>query len=126
ESGIDWKERFEQTGAHAQFVEQPLHSDRPATAAPELEPTRRAHGWWRQATTLTARYGRSMASDRRAFLYLALAAPVLGNVLLLRFPTGELRTLPPGQLHLFSRAVAPLLLVALALTQLSINLAVRE
>ncbi len=126
ESGVDWKERFEQTDAHARFVAQPLAGEVSASAPPETEPTRRARGWLRQTTTLTARYGRSMLSDRRAFLYLTFAAPVLGVVLLLRLPTGELRRLPPGQLHLFSRAVAPLLLVALGLTQLSINLSVRE
>ena len=91
-----------------------------------VEPTRRARGWVRQFTTLTARYTRSMLSDRRSFAFLVIAAPILGLVLLLRLPTYELERLPRGHLHLFSRAVAPLLLVTLALTQLSINLSVRE
>jgi hypothetical protein len=122
----EWKAREDAT-ARARAIDVAAVGDTgQKRGAAILEPVRRARAWMRQFTTLTARYARSMVSDRRAFAFLVIAAPVLGLVLLLRLPTDELQRLPRPQLHLFSRAVAPLLLVTLALTQLSINLSVRE
>jgi ABC transport system ATP-binding/permease protein len=123
----EWKTPEDATAKTPRALEQPLSADASLKrGAAILEPARRLRSWVRQFTTLTARYGRSMVSDRRAFAFLVFAGPILGLVLLLRLPTGELERLPSGQLHLFSRAVAPLLLVTLALTQLAINLSVRE
>lgn len=123
----EWKSHVDATERTPRALEQPFSDDASLKrGAAALEPVRRTRAWARQFTTLTARYARSMLSDRRAFAFLVLAGPILGLVLLLRLPTGELQRLPTGQLHLFSRAVAPLLLVSLALTQLAINLSVHE
>jgi ABC-type multidrug transport system ATPase subunit/pSer/pThr/pTyr-binding forkhead associated (FHA) protein len=121
----DWKTSYEQSAEHARFVDAPLHREAPVSP-PAVEPTRRSRGWLRQFTTLTTRYARSIISDRRRFALLLLAAPVLGVVLLLRLPPSELQRAHTGQFHLFSRAVAPLMIVALGLTQISVNMSARE
>ncbi|MGQ0824234.1 MAG: FHA domain-containing protein [Actinomycetota bacterium] len=125
-SETNWKTRFEQTAEHDRYVEAPLSSYAPAPTPAEVEPRARARGWLRQLGALTSRYARSTAADRRTLIYLVIAAPILGLVLLVRVPPGELERLPEGELHLFSRASVPLLLLAIAMTQLPINLSVRE
>ncbi|MDQ1520597.1 MAG: transport system ATP-binding/permease protein [Actinomycetota bacterium] len=122
----DWKTSFEQSAEHARFVDAPLHREAAPVVPPDVEPARRSRGWLRQFTTLTSRYARSIVSDRRRLALLLLAAPVLGVVLLLRLPPSELQRAPSGQFHLFSRAVAPLMIVALGLTQISVNMSARE
>ncbi|HZX54064.1 MAG TPA: ABC transporter permease, partial [Ilumatobacteraceae bacterium] len=88
--------------------------------------SRRSGVGWRQFWTSSRRYARSLVADRRSLFLILATGPVLGLVLLLRLPTDQLRSLAPDELPSFSRASAPLMLLALAMTQLGINLSARQ
>jgi ABC-type multidrug transport system ATPase subunit len=124
--GPDWSRRFEGTAEHQRYVEAPLSQYAPAATPVAVEPRARGRGWMRQFSALTARYARSLVADRRTLLYVAGAAPIIGLVLLLRLPPHELERLPVTQFHLFSRATIPLLGLTIGMTQLALNLSVRE
>ncbi|MGQ0618004.1 MAG: FHA domain-containing protein [Acidimicrobiia bacterium] len=118
--------KFAATDAHRRYVTEPLSGARAPDVATPPERHAPVRGWWRQFSTNTARYARSMAADRANLLYMAAMAPVLGLVLLLRLPPDQLDRLPAGEFHLFSQAAAPLLLLTLATTQLGMAFAARE
>jgi ABC-type multidrug transport system ATPase subunit len=133
ESG--WKERFERSAVHDEFVDAPLAA---TTAAAAISPgpseaasesgssSMRTRLWRHQLSTTTRRYAHSLVADRRSTLILLATAPVLGVVFLLRLPTDQLRSLGPGEVPLISQATAPLMLLALAMTQLGINASARQ
>ena len=122
--GEDWAARFRAHGDHERFV---------ATAAvpvvrrdvrPPKPPP--GPGWFRQVTTLTRRYARVMAGDRRNLLMLLAQAPLLGLLMLVALPPGELGPPPLGEIRLLSRASLVLFIVVLGCTWLGGSNAARE
>ena len=122
-----WTERFERSPVHEEFVARPLAAYTAPAAPPADARAVRTKGWARQFSTFSRRYARSLVADRRNLLILLAAAPLLGLVFFLRFPTDQLTPVDPDQgPRLFSQASAPLMILALAMTQLGINLSARE
>ncbi|MDX6561840.1 MAG: transport system ATP-binding/permease protein, partial [Gaiellales bacterium] len=122
-----WTERFERSPVHERYVATPLAAYTAPTAPPADTRAVRTRGWARQFWTFSRRYARSLVADRRNLFILCAAAPVLGLIFLLRFPTDQLTSVDPDQgPQLFSQASAPLMILALAMTQLGINLSARE
>ena len=122
-----WTERFERSPIHQEFVARPLAAYTTPAAPPVDVRAVRTRGWLRQFSTFSRRYARSLFADRRNLLILGAAAPVLGLIFLLRLPSEQLQSVEPGKApQLFSRASAPLMLLAIAMTQLGLNLAGRE
>ncbi len=124
---VDWKARYLTSSAARRYVTEPLEAfdraavtDTPAEVAPEP-----AGGWFRQLTTLTSRYARVVVSDRRTLTILAVTAPVLGLVLLLRLPPDQLAG-PGSGILLFSQAPLVVFIVAMGITQVGTSTAVRE
>ena len=83
-------------------------------------------GWLRQVATLTRRYAKVMAGDRRNLLLLLAQAPLLGLLMLVALPPGELGPPPPGEIRLLSRAALVLFIVVLGCTWLGGSNAARE
>lgn len=128
---VEWKERFAADPAAERYVEAPLAAYEQALEVPEgAEPeTRRGpsvRGWFRQLLTLTQRYARIVVSDRRTLTILAVTAPVLGLVLLLRLPPWQLGDPPNGSPPLFSQSALVLFILAMGLTQVATSTSIRE
>ncbi|MCC5952542.1 MAG: ATP-binding cassette domain-containing protein [Acidimicrobiia bacterium] len=102
----------------------PVHptADRPASSSTPP----RQQGWWSQLRTLSARYLAVLAADRRNAAVLALQAPVLGVLMLVALPAGELAPPDPPEVRLVSTAGLVLFVLLLGATWMGANNAVRE
>jgi hypothetical protein len=85
-----------------------------------------SRSWWKQFSTLTRRYAAVVAGDRRNTALLFLQAPLLGALMLVALPSGELAVAPSSQLRLVSQAGLVLLILVLGITWLGMSNAVRE
>jgi len=123
---VDWQARFLAHPDHATYV------TGPQTQVPTVD--RQVHapsqdssvGWFRQVSTLTRRYARVVASDRRNLALLVLQAPVLGILMLVALPDSELEHLPATQVRVVSKAALVLFIVVLGATWLGASNAARE
>jgi hypothetical protein len=84
------------------------------------------HGRWHQFTTLTRRYAAVIAADRRNLALLIAQAPLLGLLLLVALPGGQLASSGPAQLRLVSQASLVLFVAVLGVSWLGMSNAVRE
>ena len=85
-----------------------------------------SRGWFKQYATLTRRSFSVLAADRRNLALVMAQAPVLGLLMLVALPGGELAPAPASQLRLISQASLVLLVVVLGVTWLGMSNAVRE
>ncbi len=135
----DWGARFRAHPAYEQYVRRggvaaaaaSDESDGPAPAGPPAAAVAAAHapssrGWLKQYVTLTRRSFAVLASDRRNLALVLAQAPVLGLLMLVALPSGELAPAPASQLRLISQASLVLLVVVLGVTWLGMSNAVRE
>jgi ABC-type transport system involved in multi-copper enzyme maturation permease subunit len=67
-----------------------------------------------------------MASDRRNLALIALTAPLLGVLIWVVLPSGELGPLPAGQIRLVSQAPLVLFVLVVGVTQLGASVSARE
>lgn len=123
-----WADAYRTHEASERYVDRPLAAHA-ATVEPGLDVAssqpRSSGGWWRQFRTLTERYTRVLASDRRTLLILGVTAPLVGVVLLARLPVDQLADPASGALA-FSQAPMVLFLLAVGITQIATSTAVRE
>lgn len=82
--------------------------------------------WSSQVATLTTRYVDVLASDRRNAALLLLQAPILGLLVLLALPPGELGPPPFSEVRLVSAAGIVLFVILVGATWLGANNAIRE
>ena len=118
--------RFRAHPYYASYVE------RTAPAAPRTQPTPRPappgsmRGRWHQFVALSRRYAAVIVADRRNLALLLGQAPLLGLLLLVALPSGQLASSPASQLRLVSQASLVLLVVVLGVSWLGMSNAVRE
>jgi ABC transport system ATP-binding/permease protein len=118
--------RFRAHPYYATYVE------RTAPALPRTQPAPRAappvsmRGRWHQFVALSRRYAAVIVADRRNLALLLGQAPLLGLLLLVALPSGQLVSSPPSQLRLVSQASLVLLVVVLGVSWLGMSNAVRE
>ncbi len=136
----DWGARFRAHPAYEQYVrrggvaesaangssEEPALAAPPAVAAAAATHVLRSRGWFKQYVTLTRRSFAVLAADRRNLALVLAQAPVLGLLMLVALPSGELAPAPASQLRLISQASLVLLVVVLGVTWLGMSNAVRE
>jgi ABC-type cobalamin/Fe3+-siderophores transport system ATPase subunit len=123
--GVDWGARFRAHPYHAAYVERGA----PTLVAPATghsAPPVSVNGRWHQFTTLTRRYAAVIAADRRNLALLIAQAPLLGLLLLVALPGGQLASAAPSQLRLVSQAGLVLLVAVLGVSWLGMSNAVRE
>jgi ABC transport system ATP-binding/permease protein len=121
----DWPARFRAHPLHDRYVEPSVDAE-PAPAGAREAPAPRGGSFVRQLGTLTRRYLRVIAGDRRALVLLALQAPLLGLLMLVALPAAELAPPPFGELRLLSKAGLVLLIVVMGATWLGASNATRE
>jgi ABC-type multidrug transport system ATPase subunit/pSer/pThr/pTyr-binding forkhead associated (FHA) protein len=123
---VDWAARFQASGddivpiAAAAPHEPAMQRQSAVAAAPRSQP------WLRQLGTLTRRYARVLVADRRNLALLLLQAPVLGLLLLVSLPSGELGFSKPNELRLVSDAPLVLFVLMLGTTWLGASNAAAE
>ena len=83
-------------------------------------------GRWHQFVALSRRYASVIVADRRNLALLIGQAPLLGLLLLVALPSGQLASSPPSQLRLVSQASLVLLVIVLGVSWLGMSNAVRE
>jgi ABC-type multidrug transport system ATPase subunit len=126
----DWGREFGESEDYERYVE------RPGASAPAPEPARPREriwsglpsplGWLKQFSTLSRRYTRVILSDRRNLVLLLAQPAVLGLLILLTMPAGELGAPAEGHIRLLPRAGLVLLVVLLSTTWLGASNAIRE
>jgi ABC-type multidrug transport system ATPase subunit len=121
----DWPARFRAHPLHRQEVEPTTEEEAEPDGAREAPPLR-GGSFVRQLGTLSRRYVRVIAGDRRALALLALQAPLLGLLMLVALPADELAQPPLGELRLLSKAGLVLLIVVMGATWLGASNAIRE
>lgn len=127
--GIDWAGRFRAHPDHERYV---AGAEREPEVEPETEGERepaapvRLGGRLAQFTTLTRRSVEVLAGDRRNLALLLLQAPVLGLLMLLALPTGQLEPPPDGAIRLAAKGGLVLLILVLGATWLGASNAARE
>jgi energy-coupling factor transporter ATP-binding protein EcfA2 len=122
----DLKEKFRRHAAYDRFVAHPLEAydpDPDHEIDVHVTPSGR---WLAQFWTLTRRYARIVASDRRTLFILLATAPILGLVLMVRLPPDQLVRPDGSPVPLFSQAPVVLFIVVISLTQVGISTAARE
>jgi len=122
---IDWGARFRDHPYHATYIERPApiyRGDDPERST--AHGSRR--GRWHQFVALSRRYAAVIVADRRNLALLIGQAPLLGLLLLVALPSGQLESSPPSQLRLVSQASLVLLVVVLGVSWLGMSNAVRE
>lgn len=122
----EWQQRFEDHPAHERYVTRPLAAYAPTEGEVPDVAAAPTGGWLRQFATLTRRYVRIVASDRRTLLILVVTAPVLGFMLMLRLPPDQLERPASRGAPLFSQAPLVLFVVIMGLTQIGTSTAARE
>jgi ABC transport system ATP-binding/permease protein len=120
---VDWGQRFRSHPYYSAYVEL---ETAPATHEGEHGAARRPRGALHQFVTLTRRYAAVITADRRNLALLLAQAPLLGVLLLLALPGGQLGLSPGGQLRLVSQASLVLLVLVLSVSWLGMSNAVRE
>jgi ABC-type multidrug transport system ATPase subunit/pSer/pThr/pTyr-binding forkhead associated (FHA) protein len=98
----------------------------PAVDSPPKSPRRAVTEWFSQLTALSRRFVKVLGSDRRNLLLLALQAPVLGVLMLIALPAGELGFPSPTQIRFVSTAGLVLFVILLGSTWLGANNSIRE
>jgi hypothetical protein len=83
-------------------------------------------GRWHQFVALSRRYASVIVADRRNLALLIGQAPLLGLLILVALPSGQLASSPPSQLRLVSQASLVLLVIVLGVSWLGMSNAVRE
>jgi ABC-type multidrug transport system ATPase subunit/pSer/pThr/pTyr-binding forkhead associated (FHA) protein len=121
----DWPARFRAHPLHRQYVEAAGDVET-QPAGPREAPSPHGGSFARQLGTLSRRYVRVIAGDRRALVLLALQAPLLGLLMLVALPADELAPPPLGELRLLSKAGLVLLIVVMGATWLGASNATRE
>ena len=122
---VDWGAEFRAHPYHATYVERGVRAP-PAPAGERSAARLSAHGRRRQFVTLTKRYAAVTVADRRNLALLIAQAPLLGLLLLVALPGGELKPAPASQLRLVSQASLVLLVIVLGVSWLGMSNAVRE
>jgi ABC transport system ATP-binding/permease protein len=126
----DWANEFRGSDDYERYVE------RAEASAPAPEPARAREriwdglpsplGWLKQFSTLSRRYARVIVSDRRNLTLLLAQPAVLGLLIMLTMPVGELGAPAEGHIRLLPRAGLVLLVVMLSTTWLGASNAIRE
>ena len=130
-SDVDWAKRFRTHPEHDRYVGPPAREDVPE-AVDVSEPASPRHAergrrtWLRQFSTLCRRNVEQLASDRRNLALLLLQAPILGVILLLALPPGQLSPPPDGTIRIAAKGGIVLLTLVMAATWLGATNAVRE
>ena len=126
DTDVDWAAQFRAHPDHERYVAT-------AEGEPEVEgerepaaPVVRRGGWFGQFTTMTRRSGEVLAGDRRNLALLLLQAPVLGLLMLLALPTGQLGPPEDGAIRLAAKGGLVLLILVLGATWLGASNAARE
>jgi ABC-type multidrug transport system ATPase subunit len=125
---VDWGPQFR---AHPYYT---TYVARTARTAPGVRAESPEHstapvsmrGRWHQFVALSRRYAAVIVADRRNLALLIGQAPLLGLLLLVALPGGQLASSPPSQLRLVSQASLVLLVVVLGVSWLGMSNAVRE
>lgn len=126
DTSVDWKHRFEAHPDHTTYLGTPLSRVAAARSGSRAPATPARGAWSRQLAVLTRRYVHVLAADRRNLLLMGLSAPVLGVLMLVALPTGELGPLPFGQIRIVSQASVVLFVLALGMTEIGLAVSVRE
>lgn len=105
--------------------DQPVGIPATTTTAKPPPPVRQ-QGWLAQLRTLSARNIAVLTADRRNLAMLALQAPILGVLMLVALPAGELAPPILPEVRLVSTAGLVLFVVLLGATWLGANNAIRE
>jgi ABC transport system ATP-binding/permease protein len=126
----DWAREFRESDDYERYVE------RPGASAPAREPTRAREaiwsglpsplGWLKQFSTLSRRYARVIFSDRRNLALLLAQPALLGLMIMLTMPAGELGAPGEGHIRLLPNAGLVLLVALLSTTWLGASNAIRE
>jgi ABC-type multidrug transport system ATPase subunit len=121
----DWAGQYRSHPDHERYV---VTVEREAEAGGEREPAPpvRRGGWFRQFATLTRRSVEVLAGDRRNLALLLLQAPVLGLLMLLALPAGQLEPPDDGSIRLAAKGGLVLLILVLGATWLGASNAARE
>ena len=131
-SDVDWAERFRRHPEHDRYVGSPAREEVPEPddvsepTSPRRAAERARRTWLRQFSTLCRRNVEQLASDRRNLALLLLQAPVLGVILLLALPPGQLSPAPDGTIRIAAKGGLVLLTLVMAATWLGATNAVRE
>jgi energy-coupling factor transporter ATP-binding protein EcfA2 len=107
----------------------PAEADQPdgvASKSPGAKTRLGLRPWFGQLRTLSSRYSSVLVSDRRNMLLLVLQAPILGLLMAIALPTGELSTPGDTEIRFVSTAGLVLFVVLLGATWLGANNAIRE
>lgn len=129
DADVDWAARFRSHPDHERYiatVEREPQAE--AEAEGEREPAApvRRGGWFGQFATLTRRSVEVLAGDRRNLALLLLQAPILGLLMLLALPTGQLEPPADGAIRLAAKGGLVLLILVLGATWLGASNAARE
>jgi ABC transport system ATP-binding/permease protein len=122
----DWAERFRRHAHHREYVEREAPRTQADAPAPTGSESLSSRGWWRQFATLTKRQAAVTVADRRNLALLMIQAPLLGLLMLVALPPGELQAAPSSELRLVSQAGLVLLVIVLGITWLGMSNAIRE
>jgi ABC-type multidrug transport system ATPase subunit len=122
---LDWGQRFRGHPYHEAYVEP---ATTPAATSSSGHTAHRfgIRGRLHQYLTLTRRYAAVLAADRRNLGLLIAQAPLLGLLLLVALPSGQLQPTSPSQLRLVSQASLVLLVIVLGVSWLGMSNSVRE
>jgi len=126
QADIDWAAQFRSHPDHERYV---ATVERGPEAGAEREdpaaPVRRG-GWLGQFATLTRRSVEVLAGDRKNLALLLAQAPLLGLLMLLALPTGQLGPPDDGAIRLAAKGGLVLLILVLGATWLGASNAARE
>jgi ABC-type multidrug transport system ATPase subunit len=130
EQETSWKERFREHEYFEQYVEReatsPERDETEQAESADLRAPSVGRGWWRQYTTLSARYAAVLTADRRNLALMLLQAPLLGLLMLAALPAHQLSPAPPSEFRLISQGSLVLLVIVLGTTWLGMSNAIRE
>lgn len=122
--GADWSGRFR---THPDFERYAGVAREPGEADErEPAPPLTRGGPLGQVSTLVRRSAEVLAGDRRNLALLLLQAPVLGLLMLLALPPGQLEPPPDGSIRLAAKGGLVLLILVLGITWLGASNAARE
>jgi ABC-type multidrug transport system ATPase subunit len=120
----DDSERWREQPTHTTVDQTPPPGD--DTAGSKKNAPLATRTWFGQLGALSSRFARVLASDRRNALLLVLQAPVLGVLMAVALPTGELSSPSVTEIRFVSTAGLVLFVVLLGATWLGANNAIRE
>jgi ABC-type multidrug transport system ATPase subunit len=120
-----WGPRFRAHPYYATYIER-IAPVLPAESRERTTEPKGTRGRRHQFVALSRRYAAVIVADRRNLALLIGQAPLLGLLLLVALPSGQLAASPPSQLRLVSQASLVLLVVVLGVSWLGMSNAVRE